>query len=141
MNSTSNSILSTINELFGSMFSSIDGSIYSALDEIAFIDTDIINSTYLEKILGTSSNSGILMIANALLIGFILYFAVRHLLSSFAIVESQNPSKFILKLILIGIFMNATFFLCTQLINLNSIVSTAIREVRWKIFAYRYMFF
>ena len=127
MNFTSNSILSTINELFGSMFASIDDSIYSALDQIAFIDTDILNSTYLEKILGTSSNSGILIIANALLIGFILYFAVRHLLSSFAIIDVQNPYKFILKLIFVGIFMNASFFLCTQVINLNSILSTAIR--------------
>lgn len=132
MNITSNTILSTINELFSSMFSSIDNSIYSALDEIAFIDTNILNSTYLEKIFGTSSNSGILMIANALLIGFILYFSVRHLLSSFAIVEAQNPYQFILKLILVGIFMNASFFLCTQVINLNSLVSTAIREVGGK---------
>lgn len=141
MNFTSNPILSTINELFGSMFASIDDSIYSALDQIAFIDTDILNSTYLEKILGTSSNSGILIIANALLIGFILYFAVRHLLSSFAIIDVQNPYKFILKLIFVGIFMNASFFLCTQVINLNSILSTAIREVRRKIPTYRYMFF
>lgn len=129
MNSTSNTILSTINELFSSMFSSIDNSIYTALDEIAFINTNILNSTYLEKIFGASSNSGILMIANALLIGFILYFAVQHLLSSFAIVEAQNPYKFILKLILVGIFMNSSFFLCTQIISLNSLVSTAIREV------------
>lgn len=141
MNFTSNSILSTINELFGSMFTSIDDSIYSALDEIAFIDTGILSSTYLEKIFGTSSNSGILMIANALLIGFILYFAVRHLLSSFSIIDVQSPAKFILKLILVGIFMNASFFLCTQIINLNSILSTAIREVRRKFSTHRYMFF
>ena len=57
MNSTSNTILSTINELFSSLFSSIDGSIYTALDEIAFIDTDILNSTYLEKLFGTSAST------------------------------------------------------------------------------------
>lgn len=141
MNLNSNTILSTINELFSSMFSSIDNSIYSALDEIAFIDSDILTSTYLEKILGNSSSSGLLIIANALLIGFILYFAVRHLLSSFAIVEAQNPFKFILKLILVGIFMNASFFLCEQIITINSLISTAIREVRWKFSTCRYMFF
>lgn len=129
MNSATNTILSTINELFSSMFSSIDGSIYKALDEIAFINTDILNSTYLEKIFGTSSSSGILLIANALLIGFILYFSVRHLLSSLAIVEAQNPYHFIIKLIFIGIFMNSSFFLCEQIINLNSLLSLAIRDV------------
>lgn len=128
MNSTSNTILTTINELFGSLFSSIDGSIYKALDEIAFINTDILHSTYLEKLFGTSSVTGILVIANALLVGFILYFAVKHLLSSFGVAESQNPYHFILKIIFIGICMNSSFFLCEQIINLNSLVSTAIRE-------------
>ena len=117
MNTTSNTILSTLNELFNSLFSSIDTSIYSALDEIAFINSDILNSTYFQKILGTSSNTGILIIANALLIGFILFFATRHLLSSFAIIDSQNPYQFILKLIIIGICMNCSFFICEQIIN------------------------
>ena len=129
MNTTSNTILSTLNELFNSLFSSIDTSIYSALDEIAFINSDILNSTYFQKILGTSSNTGILIIANALLIGFILFFATRHLLSSFAIIDSQNPYQFILKLIIIGICMNCSFFICEQIINLISLFSNAIRDV------------
>lgn len=128
MTSITTNILSTINELFSSLFSSIDSSIYHALDEIAFIDTGILHSTYLEKLLGSSSNTGILVIANAILIGFILYFAIRHLLSSFAIVESQNPYRFVLKLILIGILMNSSFFFCEQIVNINSLISSAIRE-------------
>ena len=133
MNSTSNTILSTINELFSSLFSSIDESIYTALDEISFINTNILRSSYLEKLFGTSSTTGILMIANALLIGFVLYFAIKHLLSSFAIVESQNPYHFILKIIFIGICVNCSFFICEQIINLNSLVSSAIREVGYDI--------
>lgn len=129
MNSTSNTILSTINELFSSLFSSIDESIYTALDEISFINTDILKSPYLEKLFGTSSTTGILMIANALLIGFVLYFAIKHLLSSFAIVEAQNPYHFILKIIFIGICVNCSFFICEQIINLNALVSSAIRDV------------
>ena len=74
MSSTSNTILSTINELFSSLFSSIDGSIYTALDEISFINTDILKSPYLEKLFGTSSTSGILVIANALLIALFTKF-------------------------------------------------------------------
>ena len=126
---TSNTILSTLNELFNSLFSSIDSSIYSALDELAFINSDILDSHYFQKILGTSSNTGVLIIANALLIGFVLFFAVRYMLSSFAIIESQNPYQFILKLIIVGICMNCCFFVCEQIINLVSLFSTAIRDV------------
>ena len=128
LNSSTNTILNTINELFSSLFASIDSSIYSALDEIAFINPSILHSTYLEKLIGTSSTTGILVIANALLVGFVLYFAIKHLLSSLAIVEAQNPYRFILKLILIGICVNSSFFLCEQIINLGSLLSSAIRE-------------
>lgn len=126
---TTSSILSTINSLFSSLFSSIDSSIYNALDKIAFIDSDILTSTYFERLFGSSKEFGILVIANAILVGFILYFAINNLLSSFAITKSQNPYKFILKLIFIGICMNCSFFICEQLINLNTLISCAIREV------------
>lgn len=72
---------------------------------------------------------GILLIANSLLVGFILYFTVRFLLSNFSIVQPQNPYKFFIKIILVGICMNSSFFLCEQIINLNSLISSSIREV------------
>ena len=43
--------------------------------------------------------------------------------------EAQNPYQFILKLILVGILMNSSFFLCEQIVNLNNLLSTAIRDV------------
>ena len=122
--------MSAITEILRNMFSSIDNSIYSALDKISFIDSSIINSPYLEKLFGTSSVFGILMIANSLLIGFLLYFTAKYLLSNFSgTVHSQNPMQFILKLIFIGICMNGSFFICEQIINLNSLISSSIREV------------
>jgi len=48
---TSNSIITTISQIFANMFSSIDNSIYSALDSISFIDNSVINSPYLSKLL------------------------------------------------------------------------------------------
>ena len=127
----SNAIMNTITELLGNMFSSIDSSIYSALDAISFIDTNIIRSPYLEKLMGTSTVSGILMIANSLLIGFLLYYTARYLLSNFGINQGQiqNPMQFIIRLIFIGICMNSSFFLCEQIISLNSFISSSIREV------------
>lgn len=72
---------------------------------------------------------GFLLIANALLIGFVLYFGVKHLLSSFGIVENSNPYRFIIKLIFIGILMNGSFFICNQIININSLISEAMRDI------------
>lgn len=125
----SDTVTQTINSLFGNLFSSIDSNLYKALDDMTFITTDILNSSGFEKIFGKSSSSGFLLIANALLIGFVLYYFARHLLSSFAIIDSQNPYKFIFRMIIVGICMNSSFYICEQIISLNSMVSDAIRAV------------
>lgn len=125
----SNSIISTITEIFKGMFSSIDNSIYTALDKISFIDEGIMSSPYLEKILGSNASSSILMIANSLLVGFIIYFTAKFLLSNLSIGRPQNPYRFIIKIILVGIIINNSFFICEQIISINSLISSSIREV------------
>ena len=125
----SNSIIETINSMFGNLFSSIDSSIYSALDNITFINTDILNSYYFEKIFGTTTSNGFLLIANALLIGFVLYYGITYLLSSLGIIQDniRKPSQFFFKVLLGGLLMNSSLFICEELIYLNSLISDAIR--------------
>ena len=72
-------ILDTINTILGNLFSSIDNNIYTVLDDITFVSSDIIYDSYFEKILGTSESNGILLISNSLLFGFILYYAIKYL--------------------------------------------------------------
>ena len=44
-------IIKTINSIFQTLFSSIDNSIYSFLDDIVFINTDILNESFIQKYL------------------------------------------------------------------------------------------
>lgn len=124
-------IIKTINSLFGNLFSSIDSTIYSALDDVSFIDTDILNSYYFEKILGTNATNGFLLIANSLLIGFVLYYSINSLLFSLGILQEkiQTPSQFFFKILIGGILMNCSFFICEQIIYFNSLFSSTIREI------------
>ena len=125
------SIISTINTMFGNLFSSVDNSIYLSLDNIAFIKTDILNSYYFKSIFGNSPSSGFLLIANSLLLGFILYYAVIYLLSSFNIIENkiQTPYQFFFKILIGGILMNSSIFICEEIISINSLLSDAIRNL------------
>lgn len=127
-------IMNTINIIFSNIFSSIDNNLYAVLDDITFINTDILNTTHFQKILGTTTSNGILIIANSLMIGYLLYYCGRLVLSNLAIVQEQRPLQFILKLILLGIFMNASFFVCERIIYLTSSISLAIRNIGEEIF-------
>ena len=127
-------IKDTINSIFSDLFSSIDNSLYSILDDITFINSDIVSDSYFQNIFGTSSTTGILLISNYLLFGFILYYAINLLFSHYSYSEVQKPSQYIFRTIIFVIIMNSSYFLCEQFINLNSYVSLAIREIGENIF-------
>ena len=95
----SNVIITTINTILENLFSSIDNSLYSVLDDITFISSDILKTSYFQKILGTSPSSGILLIANSLLLGFLIYFATKYLLAHFYSIDLETPHQFVFKLL------------------------------------------
>lgn len=122
-------IINTINTIFENLFSSIDNNLYSVLDDITFISSDILNDKYFEKIFGTSTSNGILLIANSFLLAIILYFSIKHLLSHFTYSQIEKPYQFLLKLIIYGICMNFSYFILEQFLNLNSNLCLAIRSL------------
>lgn len=55
--SMANTIITTINTILENLFSSIDNSLYSVLDDITFISSDILKEFYFKNILGTSAET------------------------------------------------------------------------------------
>jgi hypothetical protein len=127
-------IIKTINNIFQTLFSSIDSSIYSFLDDIVFVDNNILNESFMLKIFGTNSSNGLLLIVNSLLVGFLIYYGIRLLYSHYLGLQIERPYQFVFKIIIFGICINCSLFILEQLININSFLSSAIREVGENIF-------
>lgn len=122
-------IIDTINTILGILFSSIDNNLYSILDDITFINSDILKDKNFENIFGTSTSNGILLIANSLLLGFLLYFAIKYLISHFTFSNVEQPHSFLIKLIICGICMNFSYFLLTYFLDIFSNITLAIRNL------------
>lgn len=127
-------IINTINSIFEMLFSSIDNNLYSVLDKITFINSDILTDKNFENIFGTSTSNGILLIANSLLLGFILYYGFEYLMSHITYQRVDSPFSFIIKIIIFGICMNFSFFILQFLLDLNSNISLAIRSLGKNLF-------
>lgn len=127
-------ISSTINEMFYKIFASIDNTLYSVLDDFTFIDSDILNDSYFIDIFGLSSGQGFLLIANALVLGYLLYYSFKLLLSYLGITQVERPGKFILKIIFYAICMNFSLFICDEIIYIISLISSSIRQVGENLF-------
>lgn len=127
-NNLSTTIANTINELIQNLFSSIDNNIYSYIDEIIFLTPSSISNNNFEDLFTTSSNS-ILVIANALILAYLLYYCVKLFLSYYSGTQVQRPYQFIFKLILCAIIMNSSYFICEQLINITDLITQALQEI------------
>ena len=124
-----NIIIETINSIFSNLFSSIDNNVYSYLDTFTFIDSNIIDNSFFEKFLGASGKTGILYLTDALLLAIIIYYAIRYSYSVFTGNNVEKPTQFIFKMIIIGIFINSSFFLCEQILNINYLISGSIQDI------------
>ena len=129
-----NVIITTINTILENLFSSIDNTLYSVLDDITFINSDILKTPYFQRILGMSTTNGILVIANSLLLGFLIYFSIKYLLAHFYSLEVEAPHQFVFKLLFFGLAMNYSYFILEQILNISSNVTLAIRNLGENIF-------
>ena len=122
-------IIDTINNILSTLFSSIDNSVYDTLDNLAFIDVRIFTDSFFTKVFGYNSNNGLLIIANSLLLAVCLYYCFKLIYSYFSGISIERPYQFVFKLLIFGIFINCSYFVCEFFIYFNSLISEAIRDV------------
>lgn len=128
------SLLESINSIFSSLISSINNNIYTVLDDLLFINTNIFDNSSLSDLLGSSPTSGIISICNSLVYGFLLYYALSLLLSHLTFIQVQRPSSFIFKIVLCVIALNSCWAICYSAIFVNSCVTSLIRNVGENLF-------
>ena len=127
-------IFNSLNELFSQMLSSIDNTIYTVLDEIIFIEPNILSGSTFQQILGSSNSNGILLICNSLVFGFIIYYAINYLISHLTYSKIDSPKQFIFKSIIFIAIMNSSLWICEQIINIISLVTINIYNIGINLF-------
>lgn len=122
-------IIDTINNLLNTLFSSIDNSVYDTLDNLAFINVHSFNNSFINDIFNHNSGNGLIIIANSLLLAVCLYYCFKLLYSYFTGIQIERPYQFVFKLLIFGIFINCSHFICETLIYFPSVIAAAIRDV------------
>ena len=118
-------VVYAINNMLANLLSSINTNVTEFLDRLIFINSDV--TLNLINVLGKNSYSGINLICNSLIYGFLLYYAFSYLLSHLTFAQIESPHQFIFKLILCVFALNASLVLCSGLIFIFSYVSNMFR--------------
>ena len=124
-----NLIIETINTIFSNLLASIDNNIYGSLDNVAFINTDILSNSFFEKILGSNGKNGFIYLTDAMLLGISLYYCVRLFYSHYLESNIEKPFQFLFKLLIFAILINFSYFFMEQILNINYLISSSIQEI------------
>ena len=122
-------IIDTINNLLNTLFSSVDISVYDTLHEISFIDTSFLDDSFFTKLLGSDSSKSLIIIANSLLVAVCIYYSFKLIYSHFTGTQVEKPYQFVFKLLLFGIFINFSHYICEFFIYFTHLISAAITQI------------
>jgi len=122
-------ICDALNTIFYKIFSSIDNNISSNLDRILFIDTSITENNAFKQFFGTDATNGLLLIANSLIFGIILFYILKFSFAHLVYSKIDSPYQFTFKCIVFVACMNSSLWLCEKLIYIVSLISDSICEL------------
>jgi hypothetical protein len=121
-------IINSLNVISETLFKSVEGQIYIILDKIVNISPEILKSEPLKSILVDNEFNGIIVIANSMLLFYITYYIFTQLLSIYNGYKTENVYFFIIKIVLIGIVLNNSYFIIELILDILDIFTSSIES-------------
>lgn len=121
-------IINSISILSEKLFKSVEGQVYNILDDIILIGPDILKSEPLNKIFFPNDINWVILIANSLTIFYSVYYILSRILSMYNGSSVESVYNFILKLVIVLLLVNNSYYICEEILNFNEIVSETIDE-------------
>lgn len=126
-------IINSLNIVSEKLFKSIEGEVYAQIDKLVDITPDIFKEDSLRTFFVQDKANVLILIANSLILFYIIYFVVLKLVSVYNANKSQSIYVFVIKLVIVSILVNSSYFLCEEIINLINLftncVEGALKEI------------
>lgn len=119
-------IFNTINVIAEKLFKAVESQVYTTLDQIVMIGPEILKKEPLKRIFQMDQINGLMVIAQAFILFFIVYYAFSHIILLYQGGATKNIYAVTLRLITVSALVASSFFLCDQLLHIFSLFSEAI---------------
>ncbi len=116
-----------ISDLINNLLVSVDNNIFSVLDELVFINSDVLNNKYFISLF--TNKFSLVSLSKSLLLGIIIYYSVSYLFSHFTSNNFQRPASFLLKLFISAVLIHFSSYICEYLIDFFSLLTDILREL------------
>lgn len=119
-------ILDNVNFISEKLFKSVEEQVYKVLDELLVIGPNILKEEPLKNICYIDKLNGIIVIANSLILFYIIYFVFNQVVNLYDNKSVSNVYKFIIKMVLIGIVVNFSYYICEEILNFFYLLSDSV---------------
>lgn len=119
-------VISNLNMLSEKVFKVLEREVYETLDIIIDITPEILNKEPLKSLFSKGDINGIIIIANALILLYILHYIITQIISIYNGKNIENIYQFLLKVIIIGILVNNSHFICEIILKVFNGLSNGI---------------
>ncbi len=117
-----NAVLNTIQSMTNQIFTSIDKSLIDVLDRFVYVDESLLRENTI-FIFTSKIEMTMRVIAESLLLGYVIYYLTRYLISRITAVNKddlENPAIFFVKMVLISIAIFYSTDICKMIVEINS---------------------
>ncbi len=121
-------IVNSLNMISEKLFKSVEGEIYEVLDDIVIIGKDILTKEPLKNIFFENDVNGIIIIANSILLFIFIHYIFSILLSFYNGNKVENVYSFVMKMLIITLVVNNSYYICEQILSLMELLGNSINE-------------
>ncbi|MDD3303374.1 MAG: hypothetical protein PHP54_00455 [Clostridia bacterium] len=121
-----NDIINNLNNVLEKLFKSIEGTIFQTIDSLISIGPDILQKEPLNNIIFDNKMNGLILIANVLVIFFIAHYIFKQLISIYNGNKIESIYLFIIRVIIVLIIVNSSYFICKEILNIFDVLSDTI---------------
>src|SRR5574344_66773 len=125
----SENVLNTLNTVSEKLFKSIEGEVFTQIDKLININPELIKESPLKEVMYEDKINGIILIADSLILFFILYFIISKLISVYNSNNSHKTYVFIIRLIIVMALVHSSYYICLEIINLVNQFTICVDEV------------
>jgi len=122
-------IIGNFNILVEKIIKSVENEVYKNIDSILVIDKKIFKVEPLNKLILEDDINGFIMLANAMILFYFVYYIFSTLISLYNGNQIININKYIIKMVVIVIAVNSSYYICKQIIDIFYVVTDVIDTI------------
>ena len=121
-------LVNSLNTVSQKLFKSIEQEVFVQIDKIVNISPDLFDKEPLKNFFIQDKINAIILIANSLILFYVIYFIISKMISVYNGNKSDSVYVFVIKLVVVSVLVNSSYWICKEIINLNSLFTDCIEQ-------------